>query len=370
MCENLACAINASVKPILDLDTYPFVAIWEVTRACELACQHCRAEAIKRRDPRELNHADSLRLLDQVARAKPTVFVLTGGDPMMRPDILEIVAACTERKIPVSMSPSATPHFANSDLRKFRDVGLKRISLSLDGAIRETHDRFRGVAGTWDRTMEAIYHAKETGLEVQINTTFSKQNLREFEAFTALMDEINPTLWSVFLLVPTGRAKPEDMFTGEVTERLFERLYLHSRKAAYPIKTTEGQHYRRVALQMWGRDRKGPRPRIVPISDGKGFVFVSHTGDIQPSGFLPITAGNIRHDELLDIYQNSHLFRDLRDSEKLGGKCGRCEFRKICGGSRARAHATTGNHLAEEPLCTYQPAPLSKLGKILTPVVV
>lgn len=363
-------AINASVKPIPDLDEYPFVVIWEVTRACELACQHCRAEAINRRDPRELNQRDSLRLLDQVARAKPSVFVLTGGDPMMRPDILEIVAACTEREIPVSMSPSATPHFANSDLRKFRDVGLKRISLSMDGATRETHDYFRGVEGTWDRTMEAVYHAREIGLEVQINTTFSKQNLHEFDAFTALMDELNPALWSVFLLVPTGRAKQEDMFAGEETERLFERLYLHSRKASYPIKTTEGQHYRRVALQMWGRDRQGPQPRIAPINDGKGFVFISHTGNIQPSGFLPITAGNVRDDELLDVYRESYLFRELRDSGKLGGKCGRCEFRKICGGSRARAYATTGDHLAEEPLCIYQPAPLSGLGNILTPVVV
>ena len=334
---------------------HPFIIIWEVTRACALACLHCRAEAIHRRDPRELRGGDLEGFLDQVARAKPKVFVLTGGDPMMRPDLLEIVAGATQRGLQVAMSPSATPRFVKADLCRFRDVGLKRVSLSIDGATQQSHDTFRGVPGTWDRTMESIFAAREAGLEVQINTTFTRQNLGELDGFIRLLDEIKPSLWSVFQLVPTGRAKINDLLSGDELETLFERLYELSLRVSYPIKTTEGQHYRRVALQQWRRRPGAPKPVLLPINDGNGFVFVSHTGDIQPSGFLPLTAGNVRHDELLDVYRDSPLFRDLRDADRLKGKCARCEFRAICGGSRARAYAMTGDYLAEEPLCTYQP---------------
>jgi radical SAM protein with 4Fe4S-binding SPASM domain len=337
----------------------PFIVIWEVTRACALACRHCRAEAIHRRDPRELDDTESLRFLDQVARAAPKVFVLTGGDPMMRPDLLEIIASATERGLHVSMSPSATPRFVKADLCRFRDVGLQRVSLSIDGACRETHDRFRGVPGTWDRTMEAIGAAIEAGIEVQINTTFTRQNLDEFEAFVRLLEDIQPSLWSVFQLVPTGRARAEDLLTGHQMEALFERLYALSQRVPFPIKTTEGQHYRRIALQQWKRNPHLPRPSLLPVNDGNGFVFVSHTGDIQPSGFLPITAGNVREQELLTVYRDSPLFRQLREPALLKGKCRRCEFREICGGSRARAYAMTRDYLAEEPLCIYQPPRLS-----------
>jgi radical SAM protein with 4Fe4S-binding SPASM domain len=337
----------------------PFIVIWEVTRACALACRHCRAEAIHRRDPRELNRTETLHFLDQVARARPKVFVLTGGDPMMRPDLLEIVAAATERGLHVSMSPSATPRFVKADLCRFRDVGLQRVSLSLDGATRESHDRFRGVPGTWDRTMESIGAAIEAGIELQINTTFTRQNLGEFEAFSRLLQDINPSLWSVFQLVPTGRARPEDLLTGHQMEALFERLYALSQKVPFPIKTTEGQHYRRIVLQHWKRTPHLPRPNLLPVNDGNGFVFVSHTGDIQPSGFLPITAGNVREQELLDVYRDATVFCKLREPSLLKGKCRRCEFRSVCGGSRARAFAMTGDYLAEEPLCVYQPSRLS-----------
>jgi radical SAM protein with 4Fe4S-binding SPASM domain len=333
----------------------PFIVIWEVTRACELACRHCRAEAICRRDSRELHGAEVEALLDQVMRADPNVFVLTGGDPMMRPDLLEIIAGATERGLQVAMSPSATPRFVKADLAKFRDVGLKRVSLSLDGASSSTHDRFRGVQGTWDRTIESIFAAREAGLEVQINTTFTRQNLCEFDRFVRLLDEIKPSLWSVFQLVPTGRAKTGDLLTGAEMESLFKRLYALSLRAPYAIKTTEGQHYRRVALQQWKRNPQLPKPRLLPVNDGNGFVFVSHTGEIQPSGFLPISASNVRDDELIEVYRESRLFNELRNPNLLKGKCARCEFRTICGGSRARAYAMTGDYLAEEPLCIYQP---------------
>ncbi len=335
----------------------PFIVIWEVTRACALACRHCRAEAIPRRDPRELNAEESLRLLDQVARAGPKVFVLTGGDPMMRPDLLDLIASATERGLHVSMSPSATPRFVKGDLCRFRDVGLQRVSLSIDGASRDTHDRFRGVQGTWHRTMESIGAAREAGIEVQINTTITRQNLGEFDGFVSLLDEIKPSLWSVFLLVPTGRAQSADLVTGEELEGLFERLYELCRRLPFPIKTTEGPHYRRVAFQQWRQNPQSPRPSLLPVNDGNGFVFISHIGEIQPSGFLPLTAGNVRRQELIDVYRDSRIFRELREADLLKGKCGRCEFRTICGGSRARAYQMHGDYLAEEPLCIYQPPP-------------
>ena len=333
----------------------PFIVIWEVTRACELACRHCRAEANARRDPRELKPAEVPAFLDQVASAAPKVFVLTGGDPMMRDDLADIIAGATRRGLAVSLSPSATPRFLRADLRRFREAGLKRVSLSLDGARAESHDAFRGVPGTWDRTMEAVTAAREAGLEVQINTTFTRQNLREFDDFVALLAELKPSLWSVFQLVPTGRALAGDLLTAAEMEHLFERLAEFTLNVPWPIKTTEGQHFRRVLLQQWKRRPGLPRPQILPVNDGNGFVFVSHTGDIQPSGFLPITAGNVRREELLEVYRNSPLFRELRDPELLKGKCGRCEFRTLCGGSRARAYGLTGDWLGEEPLCSYQP---------------
>lgn len=339
-----------------DFNERPFIVIWEVTRACALACRHCRASAEKHRHPRELTTEESCRLIDQVARANPTLFVLTGGDPILRPDLKELIAHASQRGLRVGLSPSATPEFLRADLSELKRLGVARISLSLDGATRESHDRFRGVPGTWNLTMEAVTKAALAEIPVQINTTFTRQNFDEFDDFVGLLARIRPVLWSVFQLVPTGRGKTADLLSADEMEDLFVRLYRHSLEAPYDIKTTEGQHYRRVVLQQ-SRNSAALRARApLGINDGKGFVFISHLGDIQPSGFLPLTAGNVRTDELIDVYRDDPLFRLLREPDRLGGKCGRCEFRNICGGSRARAYATTGDYLAEEPLCSYQPA--------------
>lgn len=362
-----------------DFDDRPFIVIWEVTRACSLACRHCRAEANLSRHPLELTTEESFRFIEQVERCRPTLFVITGGDPIRRLNLETLIRHATDRDLRVSLSPSATPEFAGADLSAFKQAGVERISLSLDGARRETHDRFRGVPGTWNWTMESIANAAIAGIPVQINTTFTRQNLGEFDEFVRLLDEIRPALWSVFQLVPTGRGKIDDLLTAEEMECLFERLAKLSRTAPYDIKTTEGQHYRRVVLQQargqdgFARTRQSEplpgekianRPSDIAkpgsraplgINDGKGFVFVSHIGNIQPSGFLPLTAGNVRTDELLDVYRNSPLFRELRNPGLLKGKCGQCEFKAICGGSRARAYAMTGDYLGAEPLCVYQP---------------
>lgn len=339
-----------------DFNERPFVVIWEVTRACALACRHCRAEAQGRPDPRQLSTTEGFALIEQVRRANPGIFILTGGDPVMRRDLPDLVRHATALGLQTSLSPSATPRLLNTDFKLLRHCGVNRISLSLDGATKEEHDRFRGVPGTWDWTMRAIEKAREAELPFQINTTITAGNIRQFDQFRDLLTTLKPVLWSVFLLVPTGRALLADLPQAEEMECFLQQLQRFSKTAPFDIKTTEGPFYRRILVQ----NSEGVVPtfsrRAPPgVNDGKGFVFISHTGDVQPSGFLPHTAGNVRTGELRDIYQNSPIFQQLRDPDALTGKCGRCEFRTLCGGSRARAYALTGDFMGEDPLCLYQP---------------
>lgn len=345
------------MKPSLWND-HPFVIIWEATRCCDLACRHCRATANRRHHPEELKTVEAKKLIDAVARANPGIFIITGGDPMQREDLLELVQYAATKKLRVALSPSATPKFLHTDLKPFHQAGVRRISFSLDGADPMTHDAFRGVDGTAELTMQAIQAAQQAGIEIQINTTMTRQNIGEFDDFKQILTYMKPVVWTVFMLVPTGRGKQKDMLTAGEVEVLFHKLADWEQEAPYEIKTTEGQHYRRVSLQRW-QSRGGLRePKPVPINDGKGFVFISHTGEICPSGFLPLVAGNVRKEELVEVYRNSPIFRQLRNPDALKGKCGQCEYRALCGGSRARAYAMTGDYLAQEPLCSYIPEKL------------
>lgn len=342
-----------NLGPSFDFNDRPFLVVWEMTRACALVCRHCRAAAKVHRHPQELDGEEAFRFLDQVARARPGIFILTGGDPMQRPDLYDVIGYATRQGLRVALSPSATPLFLKADLKRMKELGCARISLSIDGATRESHDRFRGVKGTWDMTMQALANIREAGIEVQVNSTFTQQNFGEFDAFVKLLDEIKPVLWSVFQLVPTGRGKVGDLLNAYQMEELFVKLARLSVNVPYDIKTTEGHHYRRVVLQQLHDEKALKKRAPIGINDGKGFVFVSHIGEIQPSGFLPITGGDVRKDELLDVYRNSEVFRNLRNSSLLKGKCGVCEYRDVCGGSRARAYSLTGDYLGEEPLCAY-----------------
>ncbi|MCY3023134.1 MAG: radical SAM protein [Planctomycetota bacterium] len=339
----------------VDFDLQPYLVVWETTRACVLACRHCRAASQPRRHPQELTTEEGQRFIDQVVRAKPGIFIITGGDPTQRPDFRELVGYAAKQGLRVAFSPSATPKLLGVNLKELKDLGVARMSISVDGACRETHNAFRGVAGSWDWTMQALKNAREADLPIQINTTFTRHNIGELDKFKPLLEELKPSTWSVFLLVPTGRGKVADLLSGQEIEDLFERLYALSRSVPFPIKTTEGQHYRRVVLQHMAAEGAQRPAETMGVNDGKGFVFVSHVGDICPSGFLPYVAGNVRTDELIEVYRHSPIFVELRNSSLLKGKCGRCEYKEICGGSRARAYAMTGDHLAEEPFCVYQP---------------
>ena len=376
--------MNPQINTV-DFNERPFIAIWEVTQACDLACVHCRASAQPDRNPLELSTDEGKRLIDQIAALKVPVFVLTGGDPIKRPDLFELIGHARAVGVRVSLTPSATPLLTREIVVRLKEAGLARLAVSMDGASAETHDAFRGMNGSFARTLDAVRWANEIGLPVQINTTFSRRNIGEIDSIVALMEKLKITLWSVFFLVPTGRGKLNDLLSADEFESVFEKVYSLSKTASFDIKTTEAQHYRRFLLQQKVAERKvgmgsssvlersvdaiGRAPR--GLNDGKGFVFISHTGEVFPSGFLPLSAGNIRQQELATIYRDSPLFRDLRDTSKLEGKCGSCEFKEICGGSRARAHALTGNPYAEEPCCSYvpkgyrQPAPQMKTASTL-----
>ena len=349
--------LPAGVMDYDGFDRRPFLVFWEITRACALACRHCRAEAQPRRHPDELNREESSRLIAQLAELNPPMLILTGGDPLMRSDVLDLVREATAAGLHVGLSPSATQRLMNADFGEIKRAGVERISLSLDGATRETHDAFRGIAGTYDRTIAAVHRAHEAGLSVQINTTLTRGNMGEFEAFKKLMFELKPAMWSVFLLVPTGRAGAADLPDPQDVENVFREMAALVGKAPFAIKTTEGHHFRRVMIQTRGAEgthRPGLRSPL-GIRDGRGVMFISHTGVVSPSGFLPFNCGNVRQEHPADIYRHHPLFVSLRDNDALGGKCGRCEFRTVCGGSRARAYGVTGDPFAQDPACVYQP---------------
>jgi radical SAM protein len=345
----------------IDLAQRPFILFWEITRACALACRHCRAAAQHRPDPAELNHEESLRLLDEIGRLDPMLLVLTGGDPMMRRDLKELIryssGVCG---IHTSLSPSATPELLRTDLEGLKEAGLQRLSLSLDGATREVHDAFRGVSHTFDRTIEAVQMSHDAGVPVQINTTIHRDNIHDLDAFAALMHELRPAMWSVFLIVPTGRATLEDLPSAEDVEEMLEKLYLIAKDAPFDVKTTEAHHYRRMVVQNEKSAGRVTRRAPPGIRDGRGVAFISHTGEISPSGYLPVVAGNVRDDSLVEVYRHHPMFVGLRDHDRLQGKCGRCEYRALCGGSRSRSLSVYGDIFAEDPLCSYEPAPRRK----------
>lgn len=344
----------------------PRIVIWEMTRACALACRHCRAEAIPRRNPSELSTSEAFALVDAVRECGKPIFVLTGGDPLMRDDIYKIAEYATHRGLRVAVSPSATGRLTQTAVERLVRAGCKRISLSIDAPDAEAHDRFRGVVGSFQRTISAAQTVRELGLELQVNTTLSRFNNDRIAEMAFLVEMLGATLWSLFFLIPVGRGKEADMLDARETEDAFRQIFKIAQNVPFVVKTTEAPHYRRYVAQreasMPARER--PKHNTAPwmefpaIGDGKGFVFISHTGDICPSGFLPYGVGNVRTDNLLEVYREDPVMRRLRSPETFGGKCGVCEFRRVCGGSRSRAFAITGDPFEADPACAYVPAAL------------
>ncbi|MCL5745140.1 MAG: TIGR04053 family radical SAM/SPASM domain-containing protein [Acidobacteria bacterium] len=345
-----------------DFSQAPFLVIWEVTRACDLACVHCRASADPARHPQELTTEEGFRLLETIKEFGDPIMIFTGGDPLKRPDLYQLLEKSVRLGLRTTVSPSPTPLLTPEAINRFKEVGVARISVSVDGWDAASHDDFRQVPGSFDRAMLALREAQRIGLSTQVNTTVSKHNYLHLGEIADIVGSVGSDMWDVFFLVPTGRGASQAELNAQEFEEVFGFMYERSKTAKFMIKTTEAMHYRRYLTQRRKAEGNGnghgdanPLNRMAGINSGRGFVFISRTGEIYPSGFLPISSGNVRRKSLVKVYQDGALFHVLRDSSLLGGKCGLCQFKNLCGGSRSRAYALTGDYLAEEPRCVHQP---------------
>ncbi len=346
-----------------DYSRNPMLVYWEMTQACGLACRHCRAEAMAAAHPDELNHAESLALLQQIAAfdTKPHV-ILTGGDPLRRADLYEIIAEARSLGLTVSITPAATADLTVAELSKLKHAGIDSLGLSLDGSTAARHEAVRGVAGCYQWTIDAIRNAAELGFPIQVNTLVSEETADDLPAIYELLRQYKIMRWSLFYLIAVGRGKELQPVTPEHGEELMHWTYGLTHEAPFAIKTTEAPSYRRVALnQLRAEGHTGSEIEQTPvyrgfgIRDGHGIIFVSNQGDVYPAGFLPLASGNVRVDNLVGIYRDSPLFQSLHTPSMFRGKCGQCEYRALCGGSRARAFAYTGDPLASDPFCAYEP---------------
>lgn len=373
--------MSAADRPVVrrlrhDVDARPFIVIWEVTRACALVCQHCRADAQTRAHPGQMSTEQGIALLDDIAAfgAPYPIVVLTGGDPFERPDLPELVRHATSLGLHVALSPSVTPRLTPLVLAELRKAGANAVSLSLDGAVARTHDDFRGVPGVFDDTLRAARWVKEAGFRLQINTTVTATNVRELPEVLRMVLDLGVSLWSIFFLVPTGRGTALQVLTAAEAEDVLH--WMHDIADLVAVKATEAPHYRRVAIQRARGEepdlgplhqllsagtvgigsarqrRRAPRPPI-DVNSGRGFAFIDHVGDVYPSGFLPQRCGSVVQQGFRDIYRTSPLLQALREPSNFTGKCGSCEFAQVCGGSRSHSYAATGDMLGDDPTCVH-----------------
>ncbi len=342
----------------------PMIVYWEVTTACGLACRHCRATAMPDPAPGQLSTAEAMDVLDAIARFGSPLphVVLTGGDPLRRPDLDLIIAAAGERGIGVSLAPAVTPLLTRERLAQVQHAGVQAISLSLDGSDPARHDGLRGVTGTFDATMRAIDQAVELGLPVQVNTLVTAQTADDLPAVYELLRTRPLLAWSLFFLISVGRGTQLEELRPGAAERVMRWLYGLSGEAPFPVRTTEAMQHRRIAVQQMRR-RGMPDAEILTtplgrgfgVRDGNGIIFIAQDGTVLPSGFMPMELGSVRADDLVELYRHHPDLVALRDVAGYHGRCGRCSYAQWCGGSRARAFAWSGDPLGEDPLCPYEP---------------
>ena len=336
--------------------------VWEVSRACDLACDHCRAAATPARHPDELGTAEGKRLLEAAAAfGDGQIVILSGGDPLKRPDLAELIAHGTDLGLRLALTPSGTTSLTRERLARLADAGLARLALSFDAADPAVHDGHRGESGVFQETLRAARWADDLGLELQVNTTVCERTVDELPAVRDLVAELGVTRWAVFFLVGVGRGETLTPVAPERTDRVFDWLHDVRATSEFAVKTTEAPAFRRVDLERRGVDpasltpTRGPPATRPAARAGDGFAFVSHVGEVYPSGFLPVSVGNVREASLVERYRESDLFERLRDTGALTGKCGVCPYRQVCGGSRSRAYAETGDPLGPDPSCPYEP---------------
>jgi len=348
-----------------DFSRNPMLVYWEMTQACGLACKHCRAEAMPTPNPLELTTEQSKQFLNQLVEFGDPLphLILTGGDPLSRKDIFPLIDYANSIGLEVSITPSATPELTNDAITRLKEHGIQSLGLSLDGSCAEKHDAIRNIPGTFDHTMEAARHCGRLGLPIQVNTLVAEETADDLPAIYELLRTSFPVMrWSLFFLISVGRGKALNEVSPQEGERIMRWVFDLSQHSPFAVKTTEAPSYRRIALEKM-RTAGMPTPEMkstsvykgFQIRDGHGIVFVSNLGEIYPSGFLPLHCGNVRTGSLVDVYRNSEIFRGLHSPDTFHGKCGACEYSHICGGSRARAFAHTGDALGTDPFCPYEP---------------
>jgi len=365
-------------RVVHDFSMNPMLVYWEMTQACGLACRHCRAEAMANPHPLELSTAESQALLRQILEFGTPLphLILTGGDPLSRQDIYPLIDFACGLGLQVSITPSATPELTNDAITRLKQHGIQSLGLSLDGSSCEKHDAIRAIPGTFDRTIAAAKHAGRLGLSIQVNTLVSEETAGDLPAIYELLRTSFPVMrWSLFFLISVGRGKALNEVSPEEGERIMNWVLDLLPQALFAVKTTEAPSYRRLAINKMRaagisvEDMKNSAVyKGFQIRDGHGIVFISNQGEIYPSGFLPLRCGNVRTSSLVDVYRNSTSFRALHSPEQFHGKCGRCEYGHICGGSRARAFAHSGDVIGTDPFCPYEgPTPLTTSPAIVFP---
>jgi heme b synthase len=336
---------------------------WETTRNCNLSCVHCRASATLGPHSGELDTAEAFKLLDQIAEVAKPIIILTGGEPLLREDIFDIATYGTKIGLRMVMAPNGTL-VTESVARRLMDAGIKRISISIDGSTAESHDTFRKVEGAFEGAINAMKIAKKVGLDFQVNTTITKTNLDQIPKIQKLAVEMGAVAHHIFLLVPTGRGKyiVDQAIDAAEYEETLNWFYDQRDKTPLELKATCAPHYYRILRQRAKEEGKSVSFQTHGLDavtrgclGGIGFCFISHRGDVQPCGFLSANCGNVRQQSFADIWNHSEVLNDLRDYDKLSGKCNPCEFKRVCGGCRARAYEATGDYLTEEPLCSHVP---------------
>lgn len=389
---SLATAVCPARPGALDFDTRPLLVFWETTRACLLACQHCRASALAESLPGQLSPATGKELIRQVAEfgKRAPILVLTGGDVLMRPDAYELVRYAVSLGIPTCLSPSVTPMLTLAAVERMNRLGVRAVSISLDGGESRTHERVRGICGHFERTLQTIRALVAANLRVQVNTTVMRSNVEELADVAAMVGALGAKMWEVFFLIGVGRGAQLRELDAPTNEEVCHFLFDASRYG-FVVRTVEAPFFRRVSRWRRAREKMRGRPEsleevrdcfglgelygrlrhrleeamgpgrshaaahTVSTRDGKGVIFVAHDGQVQPSGFLPYPLGDVRSRSLCGIYRNHPLLRAIR-SAQFSGRCGICDFRDVCGGSRARAFAASGDPLAEDPGCAFEPS--------------
>lgn len=344
-----------------DYRVAPLNIYWEVTNACALACKHCRAMAVPTPPPGELSTDEGIAFLRSLTAFGDPIpnLVFTGGDPLARPDLLTLVDEAVRLGISVAVTPSATPRLERATLETLKAHGVSAFGSSLDGSTAERHDGIRRVPGCYDKTLAAARWAAELGVPLQVNTLVAEETKDDLPAVAEVLSKLGIARWSLFFLISVGRGTGLRSVSAPEAERILEWLAEIGPKLPFVVSTTEAPFYRRVVLMHAKASGRPLHPRDAApagaVRDGHGVVFVSSRGDVCPSGFLPVAAGNVKQRSIVELYRTSDMFRRLHDADSFEGRCGICEYRGICGGSRARAYASTGNAFESDPACVYQP---------------